>query len=176
MATILDIGLIETFTPVFSFLFIFAVLFAILEKTKILGQNRGLNSLVSFTIAMLFLFTEPTRDLIKSVTPWFVILMVFVVFLLLIFLFIGIKEEEIAQTASQPGVVWFIIIVLVLIMGAILTQVFGEQVRSLTEEGNVSEGSVTTNVAKIVFHPRILGAMLLLVIASQAVRLISRGL
>ena len=89
----------------------------------------------------------------------------------------GIKEEDIAKTASQPGVVWFIFILLILMLGAIWTQFFGEQVRQLTAEGNESsETAVTTSVAKIVFHPRILGAMLLLVIASQAVRLISRGI
>src|SRR3989338_553042 len=50
MATLLDVGVLGFFLPVFVFMFLFTVLFAVLEKTKILGENRLLNIGAAFYV------------------------------------------------------------------------------------------------------------------------------
>jgi len=97
MATILDVGILSYFTPVFVFLLIFAIVFAILEKTRILGKNKGLNSLVAFVIAMLFILTPELIGVVKLSMPWFILLLVLIVFIVVLFLFVGVKAESITE-------------------------------------------------------------------------------
>ena len=56
MATFLDIGLAQHFSVVFTILLVFVIVFAVLEKSKILGGNKGLHSLIALSLAMLMLF------------------------------------------------------------------------------------------------------------------------
>ena len=176
MATVLDIsGILAYFLPIFSFLLIFGILYGILEKTQLLGKNKFVSLMASFVIAMVFLITPEASDLIRIATPWFVLLIVFIVLAMMVFLFMGVKPDSVEAFVKQPGMVWFILIVLFLIGGAAMTQVFGEQVKQITQPTNSTDsGDITQVVGKIVFHPKILGAVLLLVIASQAVRLIGK--
>ena len=110
MASVLDIGILDYFIPVFVFLFIFAVLFALLEKFSFFGKNRGLNALIAFAIGFLFILTPDLMGVVKIITPWFTILFVFLVLIVLLFMFAGVKEESISAAISEKGVVWVIVI------------------------------------------------------------------
>ena len=78
MASFLDIGILDYFAPAFVFLLVFAVLFALLEKTKVFGDKTGINSLVAFSISLLFLLTPDLVGIVKVITPWFTILFIFI--------------------------------------------------------------------------------------------------
>ena len=56
MATFLDIGLAQHFSVIFPVLFVFVIVFALLEKSKILGDNKGLHSLIALCLAIMLLF------------------------------------------------------------------------------------------------------------------------
>jgi len=188
MATILDINLLQYFIPVFIFLFVFILFFAVLQKTKVLGGNSGMDALVSFSVAMLFMFVSEARQLITVITPWLVILLVIFMSFMLIFMFMGVKAETIADTFSESGNVWTIVIILIIGLIIAFTQVFGSKIASITQGPYpVETGAEQTTtqptqqgsqhflvtVGSIVFSPKILGMFLLLIIASQAIRLIS---
>ncbi len=191
MATILDIGILNYFIPVFIFLFVFTVFFAILQKTKIFGANAGIDALIAFSVAMLFMFVSDARQLITIITPWLVILLVIIMSLLLVFMFLGVKAETISDAMSESGTVWTILIILIIGLIIAFTQVFGSKIASITQgpypyttgtEQTIATGTTTTQaggqqhflvtVGNIVFSPKILGMFLLLIIASQAIRLI----
>ena len=74
MATILDIGLLELFKPAITFIFVWAILMAILLKTKLLGDNVGLNLLAALGGALMFLLTPGVVEVVNIMTPWFVVL------------------------------------------------------------------------------------------------------
>jgi hypothetical protein len=193
MATVLDINILRYFIPVFIFLFVFTIFFAILQKTKILGQNSGIDALVSFSVAMLFMFVSDARQLITVITPWLVVLLVIIMALMLVFMFLGVKAETISEAMSESGTVWTILIILVIGLIIAFTQVFGSQIASITQgpyptatgAEQVQTGTTGTTTApaggqhflvtvgSIVFSAKILGMFLLLIIASQAIRLIS---
>lgn len=190
MATVLDINLLQYFIPVFIFLFVFILFFAILQKTKVLGGNSGMDALVSFSVAMLFMFVSEARQLITVITPWLVILLVIFMSFMLIFMFMGVKAETIADTFSESGNVWTIVIILIIGLIIAFTQVFGSKIASITQgpypvetgaEQTTTAATTTTpgsqhflvTVGSIVFSPKILGMFLLMIIASQAIRLIS---
>ncbi len=176
MATILDVGILSYFTPVFVFLFIFAIVFAILEKTRILGKNKGLNSLVAFVIAMLFILTPELIGVVKLSMPWFILLLVLIVFIVVLFLFVGVKAESITEAFERQGVVWFLVIICIIIFLYGLTEIYGPSVHEIYA-GNktVEEPSFAKQVGKIIFHPRSLGIIFLLIIIAQAIRIIARA-
>ncbi|MBI4448280.1 hypothetical protein HY643_04830 [Candidatus Woesearchaeota archaeon] len=175
MASILDIGILDYFMPVFVFLFIFGILFAILEKTNLFTRNKGINSLVAFTLSLIFVLTPDLMNLVSVMTPWFVILIVFTLFIILIFMFVGIKEEAVSAAFASRSVVWFLVVVCFIILIYAMTEVYGSRIHGITAGEEAGEGSAVNDVGRVIFHPRILGVGFLLVIAAQAVRLISQG-
>lgn len=179
MASILDIGILNYFVPVFVFLFVFAIVFALLEKIKFFGPNKGLNSLIAFAIAFLFVLTPDLLGIVKIMTPWFTIMFVFILMIVLLFMFVGVKEGTVTEAFSERGMVWIIIVISLIIFIYALTQVYGSQVQTIYGGENATDtgtSSVTGQVGKILFHPRILGMLLLLMIAAQAVRMITSSL
>lgn len=177
MASVLDIGILEYFTPVFVFLFVFAIIFAVLQKTEILGKNKGMSSLVAFALAVMFVLTPELTKLANIALPWFAVLLISIVLLVSLFLFLGVKGDVISETASRSGIVIFIIVICFLIFFYALTQVYGPQIHSIYgDEGGVAKGEETLSikVGQIIFHPRSLGVIFLLLVVGLAVRFIAR--
>jgi hypothetical protein len=172
MATVLDVSVLEFFSPLFIFLFVLFVFYAILDKTKILGENKGLSFLTALVVALLFVITTPALQIVETVTPWLVVMLVVFMAIIIILLFIGVKADTISEVVSSRSSVWMIVIVLVLLLGVALTNVIGPNIASLTQEGDTAGFGRT--IGKVIFHPSILGAALLLAIASQAVRFIAQ--
>lgn len=91
-----DFGLFDVVLP---FLLVFAIVFAVLEKTKVLGtegkgeSKKNLNTLVAFVIAMLTVATNKVVNAINSALPNIVLIIVsFLAFLLMIGIFYGSEE------------------------------------------------------------------------------------
>lgn len=92
-----EFGLFDVVLP---FLLVFAIIFAVLEKTKVLGTEgkegdpkRNLNTLVAFVIAMTTIATNKIVNAINVALPNIVlIIIIFVAFLLMIGVFFGTGE------------------------------------------------------------------------------------
>jgi len=85
-------------------------------------------------------------------------------------MFMGLKESDLSDAAKDPKVYWSVIIVGLLLFTIALIQVLD------TGEGpDVKAGERTTEGINSLVHPRVLGAIFLLVVASFAIRLISEG-
>lgn len=172
MATIMDVGFLNHFVPIFVFILVFVLFYAVLLKTHILGENKGLIALASFVVALLFLVTRAASEFVQLVTPWFVVLLIVIMSFLLIFMFLGVKPDVIAEAMSKEGTVWTIIVILIVLLGIALTKVLGPSIAAITQEQG-EEGFMGT-VGALVFHPKILGAIFLLLIVSYAVRSITK--
>jgi hypothetical protein len=116
----IDITGITYFMPIFIFLFVFIIIFAILNKVKILGDNNFAHVLMSFIIAIIFATTTNTRQYIETVTPWVVVFVVSIFFILIV---IAISQQKF-ELFFKPGAVWVIIIALLLIFLVSANQVF----------------------------------------------------
>lgn len=106
---------------IYPFLLIFFILFAILEKTKTLGENKQINAVVSFVVGLIF---------VGAIFPKFVVgnLMLFlslaIVILFVIFVIWGfISGKEI----SSIGGGWknFLFVVLIIAIVIFLLSLFG---------------------------------------------------
>jgi hypothetical protein len=191
MATFLDIGLIQHFSVIFPLLLVFVIIFALLERSKIFGENKGLHSLIALCVAIMMLFTPGVVDVVSTMAPWFVLMLLAIIFFLVILLALGTKLESIIDYASEDwGVVhWFLLVIGLIVLIGALGNVYGEALLpyseertgepvNFTEEGTVEgvstdTGDFNSNVGRVIFHPKTVGMFFLFMIAALAIRLLS---
>ncbi|MEK6907579.1 MAG: hypothetical protein AABW45_03555 [Nanoarchaeota archaeon] len=168
MATILEsLGFLEFFLPVFSFLFIFVIMYAVLDKFKLMGENKTLKFIASLSIALLFLFSKETLNFVNFVTPWFVVLVIIALFILSLFMFMGIKEKSMETTMGDPRVYWTVLVIIIILLIAAIGTVFSD---FFSAEGGEITDPTKASITQILVHPRVLGALFLLVIVSFAIK------
>jgi len=158
MATFLDIGLLEYFLPVFSFILILVLLYAILQKTKLLGGKSGIDFAVSVFITLIATLSGRTIDFINVSIPWFVLLVVAIV-LIFIVTSIGLKGE-ILDIPYLKNVVLFVSLIIIL---ASLNFVFGPF------------NAANYPIIETILHPRILGAILMVLIIAGIVKVVVKN-
>ncbi|MEK6849133.1 MAG: hypothetical protein AABY01_01035, partial [Nanoarchaeota archaeon] len=84
MATPLDLGLLANVGVIFPFLLVLVFSYAILSKIQIFGKDQnGLNAFISFVLAVITLFSPIATKTIAVMAPWFVLLFIFMIFLLI---------------------------------------------------------------------------------------------
>ncbi len=90
-----EISLITYLLPIFSFLLVFIVLYAILQKTHVLEENIGISIFISLILASFFIVETQLVDFVSFTASWFTVLIivVFLLFLMLAF-FPGEKPLE----------------------------------------------------------------------------------
>jgi hypothetical protein len=101
---------INLFMPIFSFLFVFILVFALLRKTNILGDNPWLNIFISFLMAIFFVVNASLVEFVKLNSAWFAVFLVSVFFILLLVSFTHGKIDFL-----QKGWVGWILIGLLIV-------------------------------------------------------------
>ncbi len=57
-------------TALLPFLLVFVVMFAILQKSKVLGENAQVDAIVAFVIGLILIGFPQPRDIIVEMMPW----------------------------------------------------------------------------------------------------------
>lgn len=137
-----DFGLFDVILP---FLLVFTITFAVLEKTRILGNvkvhgtdetipNKNLNSMVSFVVALLVVATANVVRAINESLPNIVLLLVASVsFLILIGVFVKgeLDFTEKHKNWNRAFIIIMFIGVILIFLNAIYMDVAGESVSVL---------------------------------------------
>lgn len=130
VVTFLDkLGVYDIVLP---FLLVFTIVFAILEKTRILGidkidnkeyTKKNLNAMVAFVVAFLVIASTALVRIINEVMANVVLLIILVIsFLMLVGIFLGTGETTLEK---YPGWMKFFMVVLFIAIVAILLQALG---------------------------------------------------
>ncbi len=83
----IDLSGLSFFMPVVSFLFVFVVIYALLAKTKIIGESNWIHLLISFIVAIVFISFSSMELFVRTVIPWFAVLIIVLFLVLLLGLF-----------------------------------------------------------------------------------------
>ena len=177
MATFLDVSLLSFLLPVFIFIFVFCIIYAILNKTKIFGDNMGaLNLLASVCIAAVSIFIGSITKAVVEIIPWFAFVAIVLILIFMIFMFFGTSEKEIWETIGGQTFVFIVLIVIVFIG---LTKTFEKDVspfeqtnQTTVSSSGVQKGNVQGEVIRTLTHPRLLAAIFILVVSGFAIKLI----
>lgn len=149
--TPIDLSGLNYFLPLFGFLFVFLIVYALLIKTKILGDNKFVNVFIGLIIAVIFATMTSVQDYVRTVTPWFAVLVIALFFILII---IGLSQHKV-DVIMKPGFVWVFIIALILVFLISAASVFS------------SLSSVWFKISDFVSNQaRIAGAIILIVVAA----------
>jgi hypothetical protein len=185
MATILDVTLFDFFSPVLLFLLVYATVYAILEKLKFFGDNRGIHAILSFSVSLLFLFSGAARSVLEFALPWYLILGFIALNIIMIMGLFGAEEGDLksALTADSRIITWTIVLSVVILIFA-LSHAIGQSALDTTQDNqtiienaddSTATGSFNKNLYRTLFHPKVLGMLALLLIAMFTILFLTAG-
>ncbi len=96
--------------PILAFLVILGVLFMLLVKSKILGEEKVILFFISFVTATVFALSGNVVNLVLNVVPWFGVLLIALFFILVLVGFMGNTKDIVGK-----GLGWFFVIVIILV-------------------------------------------------------------
>lgn len=179
----IDFGFLEHFTPIFSFVLVFALVYAALQFTKFLGENKVIHAVISFIIALIFLFTLDVTAVVMTIAPWFTILFIFIIFIIMAYKLFGATDDQIKNVITHHSTIqWVIGIFAVLIIIYGLSVAFGPKLlgysvgedegipRQMEEVPASGTSDFFANVAGVFFNPKVLGMLLLFFIATFTIK------
>jgi len=106
----MDVSGLCYFMPVFGFLFVFTIVYALLAKTKIFGKSDFLNIFIGFFVAIGFITAASFKFYSGEIGPWFAVL---IVTLLLALVMIGFDQKRIESVLSKPFMIALIVLMIV---------------------------------------------------------------
>jgi len=158
-----DVSVVTYFAPILAFFIVFVLMYALLNKTKVIGENTWILLFVSFIIATIFVTAGSVSQVLLNVIPWFAILVVALFFILLLSGFVGEID------AIRKGVNWFFVILLVLVFIISGVKVFSHTLSPYLPGPYFGAGDADPQVLFFLdwlYTPRIIGAVLLLGLAA----------
>ena len=103
---------------ILPFVLVFAVIFAILERSNILGEGKKqINAMVGLVVGLLLISFEHSRDIIVKLMP---ILAVMVVILLIFMIIYGFAKQEKEIKLPQAAITWIFIIAITVVVVALM--------------------------------------------------------
>jgi hypothetical protein len=147
------------FTPILAFVLVTTLVYAVLAKTRVLGENASLNFLISFVVALVFLLAPAARTYTLKTTPWLAVFLVCLFFFLLIITFVHSNFETVLKS---KWLAVFMILALIAIFVVSGVNVFGSVINNYLGTIGLSMGSITDTI----MQPSILGIFALLVISA----------
>ena len=169
----LNIAGLYFFMPVFSFLFVFIIVYAILAQTKLLGESKFVNLLIAFIMAIIFMSfstaTFSTEGYIRTIIPWTVVLLVCVFLVLLV---AGMSTKDLGKIMTTKFA-WVIIAILIIIFLVAAIRVFNPVFDSTYGVSSGTQPQVIGQIRQL-FNTTIGGSILLLIIAAVIAWVITR--
>jgi hypothetical protein len=107
------------------FLLVFVLVFAVLQKTKVLGDKKNqIDALVALTVGLILIGVSSARNFIVNVTPWLAVGLVVILIYLLLFGFVGsdnkdgIKLEKWMKPTFAVLAAVFVVVIVLIYSGA----------------------------------------------------------
>lgn len=145
--------------PLFGFFLVFFIMYAILAKSKILGEGI-INIFVSAIFAIVFITFSPGIEYVQVILPWFSILII-ALFLLLVI--VGLSQKDMDKF-MVPWLAWIFIIFLTIIIIFAGVVVFSPVL--LPGQSDSGGNSFLISVKNFIYGEKFLGAALLLILAA----------
>ncbi len=180
MASIFTSNLMEFIMPIFIFIFVYAISYALLSSRKFLGENKGVHAIVSLVFAFFISTTAFNFAFIQYFVPSVVLILIVIVFTLLLAQLLGFKEMDIITNifGSEKNASWFVFIVIIIVLVSILSSIYGPTLLEHgASDGNqtelTEENQFTENLMKSFFNEKVLGLVLIFLVAFFAMKFIS---
>ena len=170
MATPLDITALRHFEGVFPFLFVLVIGYAVLSRLDWFKDKQGLAAIVALLLSVMTLLSPIAIRTVQLMAPWVVVFIIFIVIIMLTYMAIGLKSDEIAKFISDDkfGTSLWITTILLIIAGGSLYAVWTEETGGFDELR--ADSGDKENLFNTLFHPNMLGLVLVLLISMMTIR------
>ncbi|RLE42756.1 hypothetical protein DRJ48_02820 [Candidatus Woesearchaeota archaeon] len=185
MANPINVALLDKFSVIFIAIFLFAIVFGILELVKLFGSDKkNLHAIIAAIIALIAIINQDMTAMVKMWLPWIALMIVFFFFMFAIPLFMGLKRDEILTAIGGPkrlSAVWWVLGAMIFLVVYSLGNLYGEGLLHGEVSGaNVTQVNVTAgesfkgNVFNTVFNPKVLGLFFLMLLVMLAITYLTR--
>ena len=165
MATFLDVTGLQYFSNLFASLFVWLIVYAMLAYTRALGNNHLIHTLIGLIIGLFALFSPTVTGAIIVIAPWFALIFVFAMFISIAGNMFG--ATNIGGSPAFKGIVMSLVLI-ILVVGVLIY--VREQI-SVPEE--IDEDSDFSKITNVLFHPKFIGMVFILIVAVFTVGLLS---
>lgn len=158
-----DLSAIAYFAPIAAFLVVFVISYAIFAKSKLLGENKWLNIFISFLISSLFISAGGAITYVRTITPWFAVLLISMVFILML---TGILGKPLEKVNKGIGIAFVVLAGVIFIVAAFV--LFSHLLTSYLPGPNFGAGldEGTFTFLDWLYSPRVGGALILVIISA----------
>lgn len=172
MATPLDIGLIAKFDIIFPFLLVMVLVYAFLSRMDWFKEKQVMAFFIAFLLAIMTLMSPIAIRTINMMAPWFILLMIFGIFLLIAYQSLGVSQgtitEIITKSHYSKTIVWWVIAIALIIGIGSLATVISQREGFVSKLGEPTEETAPTEETgfwQTVVNPKVLGVALIFLIA-----------
>lgn len=180
-ASIIDLSIMQGMSAIFLIIMVFIMIYALLQKTKVLGGNSALDATIAIAVSFMMIISGTVMEIISNMTPILVLCLFLVMFFLMATRFLGIEDSSIVAMLGGQNAAWWLIIAGILIflgaagqvVGPLLAGGGGEGTADSIqpgETGDVGTGDYQQDLRNTLFHPTFLGMIVLLLIGSFTIR------
>lgn len=170
MATLLEAGgLGSMISMILVFLFVFAIVFALLKKAKFFGGD-GFDAIIAFVFAVFTIMVPETQVVIGNFLPWFFMFFLLALVIFMFFMFMGVKGETIADLSKEPFIQIVAIGTILILFLISMTKAFGPFL--LVDPSAVGFWATTK---RFIFTRQFLGVVVLFFVGSYAITFLSRN-
>jgi len=145
---------------VLPFLLVFTIVFAILEKTKLLGDGKKqIDAIVALVVGLIFVGFSTATSIVSRLVPFLAVALIILFIVMLVFGFVGGKEKDVLGRGVKIalGVVFGIAFVIAILF---VTGYLDKLINMVTVNANA--GKILVNVVFLVA----VGAAIALILAS----------
>lgn len=162
-----DVSSFTYFAPILVFLIVFAIMIALLHKTKLVGENMYIQVFLSFVIATIFITASSARQLVLNVVPWFAVLLIALFLIMGLVGFIGGKSTE-NMVGSTVGWVFIVLLIIVFLVSGVkvFSNSLGPYLPDATYEEVENANPNLVNFFSWLYSPRVKGFLLLIAVAA----------
>jgi len=186
----IDLGIVGYFSPILLVIFVFAVIYGVMQWSKLLGDNKVVHSVIAFIAAIFVAIISPSSaTMLGLLIPWFTAIGIFLVLTIMLYKIFGTTDDQLRKVVSMPMVYWTMFIIVIIIFLGALSQAFGQRQLSLTSGENMTStgidinrpddldtgtGNFNQNMAATFYNPKVLGMILLFLVGALTVATLSR--
>lgn len=187
MATFLDISILGHIRVVFVAILVFCIIYAVLLKVGILGDNKAVITWIAISMALMFSLISSTTKMLDIIVPAFVMLIIFGFVISVAFVFMGGDAKDIPKIfGDNPKTMgyWVLIFTIIVFLAGLGKVFFDPSSGSVvvnknvtTTEGTTIEAGSGSSVGGVgeaafwdtLFHPKVLGFIVIMLIATFTV-------
>jgi hypothetical protein len=147
--------------PLWTFLLVFIIVFAVLVTTKLVGDNKFWLLFVSFVVSSVFITAAGARAFVETAVPWGVVFLVSAFFILLLTGFIGEPVK-----ALKGGITIGLVVLLLLVFLFSALYIFSDSFLPYLPGGTAGGTTQLGAFLDWLYSPPVGGMFLLLLVSA----------